>query len=199
MKNRTLVVLCFFICTWMAVNAAENYKFRTLSPDGGFYYDGVKSIEQDKDGFVWVMMDYELYRFDGYKYKKYYPRFAEIAPTKRWIFIGMDSDEKGNLYVNTNNGLYRHDRISDKFERVFGNVTLLKIDGRDRLWVRRDNLYGLPDTITGEIRLHSINQCFPSLLDDRHECLLIKQTFIHTIGKSVNNEARGACFRRRIR
>ena len=153
MKNRTLVVLCFFICTWMAVNAAENYKFRTLSPDGGFYYDGVKSIEQDKDGFVWVMMDYELYRFDGYKYKKYYPRFAEIAPTKRWIFIGMDSDEKGNLYVNTNNGLYRHDRISDKFERVFGNVTLLKIDGRDRLWVRRDNLYGLPDTITGEIRI----------------------------------------------
>ena len=63
MKNRTLVVLCFFICTWMAVNAAENYKFRTLSPDGGFYYDGVKSIEQDKDGFIWLGSDNGLNRY----------------------------------------------------------------------------------------------------------------------------------------
>ncbi len=153
MKNRTLVVLCLFLCTWMAVDAAENYKFRTLSPDGGFYYDGVKSIEQDKDGFVWVMMDYELYRFDGYKYKKYYPRFAEMAPTERWIFKGMGSDGKGNLYVNTNNGVYRYDKRSNKFARVFGNVTSLKMDGKDRLWMRRDNLYGLPDLATGEIRV----------------------------------------------
>lgn len=153
MKNRILIVLCFFFCTWMEINAAKNYKFRTLSPDGGFYYDGVKSIEQDKDGFVWVMMDYELYRFDGYRYKKYYPHFAEMAPTERWIFRGMGSDGKGNLYVNTNNGVYRHDRISDKFERVFEDVALLKIDGRDRLWVRQGNVYVQPDLVTGEIRV----------------------------------------------
>ena len=105
MKNRYLAALCLLLFTWTAMYAAGNYKFRTLSPDGGFYYDGVKAIEQDKDGFVWVKMDYELYRFDGYKYKKYYPRFAEMAPTKRWIFIGMVSDGKGNLYVNTSNGV----------------------------------------------------------------------------------------------
>ncbi|MDE6347856.1 MAG: response regulator [Bacteroides sp.] len=153
MKSRCLVLLCFFFCAWMAMDAAENYKFRTLSPDGGFYYDGVKAIEQDKEGFVWVMMDYELYRFDGYRYKKYYPCFAEMSPTFRWIFVGMASDGKGNLYVNTNNGVYRYDRMSDKFEHMFRDVALLKTDGKDRLWVRLGNHYGFPDLDTGEIRI----------------------------------------------
>jgi len=165
MKNRTLLVLYLAFCTWMAVSAAGNYKFRTLSPDGGFYYDGVKAIEQDEEGFVWVMMDYELYRFDGYRYKKYYPRFAEMASTERWIFRGMGSDGKGNLYVNTNNGVYRYDKMSDKFARVFGDATSLKMDGKDRFWVRRDNLYGLPDLATDEIRIPEYDGKKPSYVN----------------------------------
>lgn len=69
MKNRLLLLLLtlFYIVSTSA--ATEKYKFRTMSPDGGFYYDGVKAVEQDKEGFIWVMMDHELYRFDGYHYK----------------------------------------------------------------------------------------------------------------------------------
>ena len=165
MKNRYLAALYLLLFTWTAMFAAGNYKFRTLSPDGGFYYDGVKAIEQDKDGFVWVMMDYELYRFDGYKYKKYYPRFAEMAPTKRWIFIGMVSDGKGNLYVNTSNGVYRLNRMSDKFEQVLEDAALLKMDGRDKLWVRRGNCYGLADPATGEVRLPEYDREKPTYVN----------------------------------
>lgn len=165
MKNRCLAALCLLLFTWTATYAAGSYKFRTLSPDGGFYYDGVKAIEQDEEGFVWVMMDYELYRFDGYKYKKYYPRFAEMAPTKRWIFIGMVSDRKGNLYVNTSNGVYRLNRMSDKFEQVLEDATLLKMDGRDHLWVRRDNCYWLADPATGELRLPEYDREKPSYVN----------------------------------
>lgn len=77
-----LLILC--LCPGQ-LKAWDQYKFRTLSPDGGFYYDGVKSIEQDGEGFIWVMLDYELYRFDGYQYKKYYPVFASMNATSRWI------------------------------------------------------------------------------------------------------------------
>lgn len=61
-----------------------NYKFRTMSPEGGFYYDGVKGIEQDSDGFIWIVMDYELYRFDGFRYKKYYPYFSSLNHDGEW-------------------------------------------------------------------------------------------------------------------
>lgn len=69
MKSRCLLLCVFLLKLLQGVASAEVYKFRTMSPDGGFYYDGVKAIEQDKEGFLWVMMDYELYRFDGYHYK----------------------------------------------------------------------------------------------------------------------------------
>lgn len=180
MKNRYLVLLCLLFCTWMAVNAVGNYKFRTFSPDGGFYYDGVKEIEQDKDGFVWVMMDYELYRFDGYRYKKYYPYFAEIDPTKRWIFWGMVSDEKGNLFVNTNNGVYRYSRVSDKFDYVWEHVSMLKMDDRDRLWIKKNNNYVLPDLATGEIYQPEYDEEKPSYVNQAF-CVYKKDiyTFVH--------------------
>lgn len=180
MKHKILAILCFLFCVVSVMDAAGSYKFRTLSPDGGFYYDGVKSIEQDMEGFVWVMMDYELYRFDGYRYKKYYPCFAEMLPTERWIFLGMVSDEKGNLYVNTNNGVYRYDKISDKFKFVFEAVSWLKMDGRDRLWVRQGNLYGLPDLETGKVYIPEYDGKKPDYVNSAF-CLHNKDvyTFVH--------------------
>ncbi len=136
MKSKYLLLFLVFIYQASASFATEKYKFRTMSPDGGFYYDGIKAIEQDIEGFIWVMMDYELYRFDGYQYKKYYPYFASIAPTKRWIFNNIASDASGHLYVNTNNGLYRYKRISDRFEKIYDAVSQVKVDKADNVWIR---------------------------------------------------------------
>ena len=140
MKSRYLLfLLTFFYLMPASITATEKYKFRTMSPEGGFYYDGVKAIEQDKEGLIWIMMDYELYRFDGYHYKKYYPYFASMAPTQRWIFNNMASDSCGRLYVNTNNGLYCYERISDRFEKIYDAVSHVKVDKMDNLWIRYNN------------------------------------------------------------
>lgn len=122
-----------------------------MSPSGGFYYDGIKAIEQDKDGFIWIMMDYELYRFDGYHYKKYYPYFASIDPTKKWIFNNMASDSSGYLYVNTDNGIYRYDRISDCFEKVYDKALQIKVDKTNKVWIRKDNKWNILDTANGTL------------------------------------------------
>lgn len=151
MKTKYLLLFLTLFYIIPVSSAVEKYKFRTMSPDGGFYYDGVKAIEQDKDGFIWVMMDYELYRFDGYHYKKYYPYFASMAPTKRWIFNNMASDSYGYLYVNTNNGLYRYARISDRFERIFDTVTHVEVDKADNVWVRYQNVWSILNVNTGEL------------------------------------------------
>lgn len=161
MRNRCILLFLTLFYVVSTSLAAENYKFRTLSPDGGFYYDGVKSIEQDKDGFIWVMMDYELYRFDGYHYKKYYPYFAQMAPTKRWIFNNMASDSSGYLYVNTGNGLYRYERTSDRFEKIFDVVSHVKVDKADNLWIRYQNRWHLLDANTGQLNTPLYDGEFP--------------------------------------
>lgn len=151
MKNRLISFILALLCSLSVAVYGEKYNFRTMSPAGGFYYDGVKAIEQDKDGFIWVMMDYELYRFDGYLYKKYYPYFASMSPTKRWIFSNMASDSSGCLYVNTNNGLYRYKQATDRFERIFESVAQVKVDGYNNLWVRYQGKWSMLDTDTGEL------------------------------------------------
>lgn len=180
MKNRCLLLLLTLFYLISASMATENYKFRTMSPDGGFYYDGVKSIEQDKEGFIWVMMDYELYRFDGYHYKKYYPYFASMAPTKRWIFSDMASDSSGYLYVNTNNGLYRYERISDRFERIFDAVSHVKVDKADNLWIRYNNKWNILDAKTGELNTPLYGDKVPATCNTSF-CIYNKDlyTFIH--------------------
>lgn len=152
MKNKCLLLLLAYICMMVVIPVwANDYKFRAMSPEGGFYYDGIKAIEQDGEGFIWVMMDYELYRFDGYEYKKYYPYFAALNPTKGWTFNSMASDRTGCLYINTNNGVYRYTQSTDKFERVYDPVGQVKVDGRGHVWLRSQYQWKMLDIRTGEL------------------------------------------------
>lgn len=151
MKSRYLLFFLILIYIISPCTATGDYKFRTMSPSGGFYYDGIKAIEQDKEGFIWTMMDYELYRFDGYHYKKNYPYFASMAPTKRWIFNNMASDLLGYLYVNTNNGVYRYDRNSDQFEKIYDPVSHIKVDKANNVWIRIKEKWSILNTQTGEL------------------------------------------------
>lgn len=139
----TLLFSLFFLLTASAATAP--YRFHTMSPAGGFGYDGVMDIEQDGAGFVWVMMDYELYRFDGYHYKKHYPVFASLLPDKRILFINLESDTAGRLFVNTNNGIFLYDPATERWEKVHEGVSDMKADSEDRLWIRTGNTWHLLD------------------------------------------------------
>lgn len=128
--------LLFIVNISIAV-ASENITFRTFSPEGGFYYDGVKGICQDNKGFIWIIMDNNLYRFDGYDYKSYYYQFKKADKAARWIFTHLASDKSGTLLVNTNNGLFRYNRKDDTFIRIFEKeVNSPRIDSRENIWIR---------------------------------------------------------------
>lgn len=114
----------------------DSYKFRTFSPKGGFYYDGVKSIVQDGDGFMWVMMDNEIWRFDGYEYKRYSAYFRNLNIAGIWSFNSMAKDPAGNLYIATNNGLFTYNTLSDSFDRIYDeNITTVSVDKQNDIWV----------------------------------------------------------------
>lgn len=48
----------------------------------------------------------------------------------------MASDLLGYLYVNTNNGVYRYDRNSDQFEKIYDPVSHIKVDKANNVWIR---------------------------------------------------------------
>ncbi|MDR3187622.1 MAG: response regulator [Prevotellaceae bacterium] len=122
----------------------EDYVFRTLSPEGGFYYDGVKAIQQDKDGFIWALMDNDLYRFDGYQYKRYSTSFRETGKAGRWIYYNITADTGGRMFVGTNKGVYGYEREQDRFVEVFARSNgLVKVDRYNNLWVKEESRFCL--------------------------------------------------------
>ena len=118
------------------------YKFHTCSPEGGFYYDGVKSVQQDINGFIWVLMDNDLYRFDGYQYVSHYGYFQNLDTSKKWEFSTIETDTMGHLYVVANNKLFVHHENTNHFELLLDSgVTFLKIDKQNNIWLKNPDLH----------------------------------------------------------
>jgi signal transduction histidine kinase/ligand-binding sensor domain-containing protein/DNA-binding response OmpR family regulator len=117
-----------------------------LSPEGGFSYDGVKSALQDRDGFIWILMENNLYRFDGYQYKQYHTRFTDLIPTEEWTFHNMDIDSCGRFFVSANNGLYIYDKTTDTFNLVWEEeVAIVRTDVRNNVWIRQNAYWHILD------------------------------------------------------
>jgi len=105
---------------------------------------GVRSIAQDRQGFLWLGSDSGLLRWDGYRLHSY----AQDPGTPgaladnyvRVVYI----DERERLWVGTNaGGLNRYDAEQDAFVGLpigaggtrDGNVAALTSDGQGGLWV----------------------------------------------------------------
>lgn len=142
-----IYVFVFILLCMNTVMAGETPVFRTVSPEGGFYYDGVKSIQQDHEGFIWVVMDNSLYRFDGYDYKSYYFDFLKSDHSSRWIFHKIVTDKEGKLYVATSNGLYEYDRSLDTFIKLIdSNIEYVKTDNFNNIWIKSNKQLSLLNT-----------------------------------------------------
>jgi len=138
-----LIILFVLInCRALSQQLPTEYKFRMCSPEGGFYYDGVKSIKQDKSGFIWILMDNDLFRFDGYQYVSYYRNFRNLDSSTKWKFNYIETDTLGQLYVVANNKLFIHHEDMNRFECLLDStVSFLKIDKKNRIWLKTTQLY----------------------------------------------------------
>lgn len=157
--------VCLLLMLLINVSAysQDSYHFRTFSPKGGFYYDGVQDIIQDNDGFIWILLENDLQRFDGYEYKRYSSYFQNPGVPN---FHRIVKDAHGLLYVSTTNGLFRYSKLSDSFEKVSDEaVVFLSVDRENRIWCTTNGV------------LHRLNRSDNSL----EECLYE--------GKAINSIA----------
>ena len=96
-----------------------NYKFRRVSPEGGLEYNGQRDARQDKWGFVWVITVNDIFRFDGYTFKRYTGRLPDGGTNHIWQLNQLEIDAADNLYVAARNGLLRYDPNYDNFECIY--------------------------------------------------------------------------------
>jgi len=150
MKHNIILILVFlFSINSVSLSAQADLsdtKFRTLSPDGGLGNNAITGFVQSKSGFVWILTLDELFRFDGYSFKRYSGKIKEFNIANSWIFTDIEEDASGNLYLSSNNGLLQYNYATDNFELIDKSyIQRVKEDHKGNLWLLRLNRIGIFD------------------------------------------------------
>ncbi|MDR1938942.1 MAG: response regulator, partial [Tannerellaceae bacterium] len=130
---KLIFVLCF-LSVLFAAGARElpHYKIRRVSPVGGLCMNGQRDVRQDKWGFIWVTTVSDLYRFDGYTFKRYTEKLTDVNAGS---FDRIEIDKAGDVYVCTNQGILKYNYLSDCFDCILkASSSLIKEDVAGRLW-----------------------------------------------------------------
>jgi signal transduction histidine kinase/ligand-binding sensor domain-containing protein/DNA-binding response OmpR family regulator len=150
MRRKIIIILTLLLsinglCLNAQADLSDN-KFRTLSPDGGLGNNPIIGFVQSKSGFVWVLMSDELFRFEGYSFKRYSGLIKRFNNTNKWNFTDIEEDASGNLYLASNNGLLQYNYSTDNFDLIDKSyIQTVKEDFKGNLWLLRLNRIGVFD------------------------------------------------------
>jgi diguanylate cyclase (GGDEF)-like protein len=108
--SRTLWTCGVFLATGSAF--AQQYAFEYFGVEQGLTNLAVKSLYQDKTGFIWVATEKGLFRYEGVRFREFTP--AQGLPASVTASIGEAPD--GSVLVGNQTGLYR--LHAEKFEKI---------------------------------------------------------------------------------
>ncbi|ALK96885.1 hypothetical protein AB595_04160 [Massilia sp. WF1] len=178
------VLACFFSLPVQA-GAPRSLRFEHLNREQGLSQETVKTILQDRAGFMWFGTQAGLDRYDGYRIRAFRSDPADPASLPDNFVQASHEDGEGRLWFGTRGGLVRFDEATQKFIRypfVSGSerstrnraVTAIAGDGAGGLWIGTgDGLVHL-DPASGRFRTFRHADGEPaSLRDDRVSALAL--------------------------
>jgi len=160
-----------------------NINFKNIDNRQGLSQNGITSIFQDRDGYMWFGTHYGLNRYDGLNIKSYY---AGNSPNQLSdnIIGSIVQDLAGNIWIATEQGLTVFNPITQKF------YNLKKYNSKNSLFSQNIQSIKLIDgkiMITSPKGLWSIN---PGriLFTDKNTKSICKNTIHYKINFGITSE-----------
>ena len=91
---------------------AQQYSFKVYGLEQGLTNLGIKSLHQDREGFLWVSTENGIFRYDGERFQPFGEK--EGIPASSGVAFGEAPD--GSLLAGGEFGLFR--KTGQRFERV---------------------------------------------------------------------------------
>ncbi len=145
MRNKTLFVLFTFSLFFPGWITAGEFRFRHYRAEDGLSYNSVRSILQDRRGFMWIGTEDGLNRFDGYTFKEFKSKRADGTTLGSNYISALLEDDKGIIYVGTDEGIYTYDPATERFTRfqvktpggigITSNINNMVLDKSGNLWI----------------------------------------------------------------
>jgi ligand-binding sensor domain-containing protein/signal transduction histidine kinase len=165
--------------------APRSLRFEHLGIEQGLTQETVKTILQDRAGFMWFGTQGGLSRYDGYRIRAFRSDPADPGSLPDNYVLASYEDSEGRQWFGTRGGLARFDEAGQKFvrypfvsgsERVARNRAVAAIvgDGGGGLWVGTGEGLVHLDTASGRFRVfrHDGGDS-ASLRDDRVSALAL--------------------------
>ncbi len=119
----SLSLLFFAFNLFAQKNILEHSSNLTISD--GLSHNGITSIIEDSNGYLWFGTYEGLSLYDGYEFKVYKNRVDEkslVSNRVRTLF----EDEKGKIWIGTDEGISLYDLSTQKFEDFYSNKSIKK-------------------------------------------------------------------------
>lgn len=116
-KNSLPTILLISLCLLLGrvtAFAVPHYSFKHIGSDEGLSSCYVKALAQDANGFMWIGTKNGLDRFDGISVKTFHCRDEQAGRGNNNIGA-IYEDEKQQLWVGTDRGVYIYNPRSEQF------------------------------------------------------------------------------------
>ncbi|WP_422360170.1 ligand-binding sensor domain-containing protein [Reichenbachiella sp.] len=123
----------------------QRFNLNQFSTEDGLSQSNVYQIIDDSDGFVWILTDDGLNRFDGYKFSvyKYDPDDSTSISDNKMNCMVEDSNQ--NLWVGTSQGGFcRYDKNNNNFK-------CFKYDSQDSTSLSQNTVTGIIESSDGNL------------------------------------------------
>ena len=122
MLKKSVYIIVLFSLNLVLGKNNQDFKIEHLSIEQGLSQNTVRSIIQDKQGFLWFATEDGLNRYDGYRLKVYRHNPLDsnsISDNFIWILY---ENRRGEIWIGTNNGgLNKLDKENERFVQYKSN------------------------------------------------------------------------------
>lgn len=120
MKLLRILILSFItIFLLNRIINAQNYSFKHIGAEDGLSSNIVRHINKDSKGFIWICCDNALNRYNGETFKKYIHIPGDSTSITSGGISSTLTDNDGNLWISTKDGVCKFDYKTEKFKRLF--------------------------------------------------------------------------------
>lgn len=142
MIKKTLLMSWLFILTSFSVSAAINdYIVKQWNVQNGLPSQSIKSLVQDKQGYVWLGTQFGLSRFDGYQFRNFTTQNTQFLQTNAIHKLLLD--RHGKLWIGTKRGLHRLNPLTLEVRsfNIKGPILDIVEDKQGDIWVAGNGLF----------------------------------------------------------
>jgi ligand-binding sensor domain-containing protein len=98
--------------------AQNNFKFKTYTANEGLVHNYTKKCRQDSKGFLWIITQHGLSRFDGLNFKNFEHNNADSTSLPQNDLEDIAIDSNDNIWLSYKSGLCFYDQINHRFKKI---------------------------------------------------------------------------------